>query len=169
MVFRLIQLLNTQFHTYLSKVADPERSRCHSQERFPKRAHGQPRCLGMDSQQGGHGGLLHHSHPHDCHHHLLLGFIVWEEPLPLPLPGVKPNGERSAEDSAHHHLTRGGAEDQGHRRHQLPLRLHGGRQRLKDDFNEIRISWYATIDQKVVFRLINFYTDFTNNALIRFN
>ena len=62
------------------------------------------------------------------------------EPLPLPLPGVKPNGERSAEDSAHHHLPRGGAEDQGHRRHQLPLRLHGGRQRLKDDFNEIRFS-----------------------------
>ena len=91
------------------------------------------------------------------------------EPLPLPLPGVKPNGERSAEDSAHHHLPRGGAEDQGHRRHQLPLRLHGGRQRLKDDFNEIRISRYATIDQKVVFRLINVYTNFTNNALIRFN
>ena len=168
MVFRLIQLLNTQFHTYLSKVADPERSRCHSQERFPKRADGQPRCLGMDSQQGGHRGLLLSLIILIPTIAIIICYTDWL-PLPLPLPGDKPNGERSAEDSAHHHLPRGGAEDQGHRRHQLPLWLHGGRQRLKDDFNEIRISWYATIDQKVVFRLINFYTDFTNNDLIRSN
>merc|ERR1712192_233668 len=51
--------------------------------------------------------------------------------------GDKPNGDRSEEDSASHHIGRGRAEDQGHRGHQLPLWLHRGRQRLKDDLRWI--------------------------------
>ena len=62
-------------------------------------------------------------------------------PLSLPLPGDKPNGDRSAKDSSPHHVARGRAEDQGHRRHQLPLWLHGGRQRLKDDLRWDFLRW----------------------------